>query len=417
MITFNYTTKNNTMTRRVVFNEKTISASEIQILDINYAEANAANYDKAWLMSSNLPIVSTTSKSVRMVDLFCGCGGLTLGIREACRALGCGFESVYASDINESALNVYKDNFSPVIADSAPIETVVNADLGEPLTAEETAFKKNLGKIDIIVAGPPCQGNSDLNNHTRRTDSRNLLYLRAVRCVEILQPNSVIIENVPGVLHDTHNVLSVAVEHLKKIGYNVDFGVIDMSVIGVAQKRKRMFLIASKLFQPDITEIISANKSETRNISWACDDLLGKTVIGDVFNSPANSSTVNQRRIDYLFEHNLYELPNSERPDCHRLKPHRYEAVYGRMHWDQPSPTITGGFGSNGQGRFVHPLERRTLTPHEAARVQFFPDFFEFNNVKRRELQQIIGNAVPSKAGFVVSLQLLINDIWSNLDE
>ena len=417
MITFNYTTKNNTMIRRVIFDKKTISESEIQIPDINYAEANAANYDKAWLMSGNLPIVSTTSKTVRMVDLFCGCGGLTLGIREACRALGCGFESVYASDINESALNVYKDNFSPIIADSAPIETVVNADLGEPLTAEETAFKKNLGKIDIIVAGPPCQGNSDLNNHTRRTDSRNLLYLRAVRCVEILQPNSVIIENVPGVLHDTHNVLSVAVEHLKKIGYNVDFGVIDMSVIGVAQKRKRMFLIASKLFQPNITEIISANKSETRNISWACDDLLGKTVIGDVFNSPANSSTVNQHRIDYLFEHNLYELPNSERPDCHRLKPHRYEAVYGRMHWDQPSPTITGGFGSNGQGRFVHPLERRTLTPHEAARVQFFPDFFEFNDVKRRELQQIIGNAVPSKAGFVVSLQLLINDIWGNLDE
>ena len=87
------------------------------------------------------------------------------------------------------------------------------------------------------------------------------------------------------------------------------------------------------------------------------------------------------------------------------------------MHWDQPSPTITGGFGSNGQGRFVHPLERRTLTPHEAARVQFFPDFFRFNNVKRRELQQIIGNAVPSKAGFVVSLQLLVNDIWSNFDE
>lgn len=417
MITYNYSTTNNTMRRRVVFNNRTVSESEVLIPLATLSEPNEENFDKAWLMSDSLPLPSSTRKTIRMVDLFCGCGGLTLGIREACRALGCGFESVYASDINESALNIYKDNFSPVIADSAPIETVVNADLGSPLTSEEKIFSQKLGKIDIIVAGPPCQGNSDLNNHTRRTDSRNLLYLRAVRCVEILSPNSVIIENVPGVAHDTHNVLSVAVEHLKKIGYKVDFGVIDMSLIGVAQKRKRMFLIASKLFQPSLSDILSTSKSETRNISWACDDLLGKTVLGDVFNSSANSSATNQRRIDYLFDHNLYELPNSERPDCHRLKPHRYEAVYGRMHWDQPSPTITGGFGSNGQGRFVHPLERRTLTPHEAARVQFFPDFFRFNNVKRRELQQIIGNAVPSKAGFVVSLQLLANDIWSNFDE
>lgn len=412
MVSFNYLTSDHKMIRQIVFKNKILSESEIVLPNLDLAVPNENNYDKAWLMSTELPKTSGTRKTIRMVDLFCGCGGLTLGIREACRALGCGFQSVYASDINLNALSVYKENFSPVMADSSPIESVINADLGAELTPEEIRFKQSIGSIDIIVAGPPCQGNSDLNNHTRRTDPRNLLYLRAVRCVEVLQPNSVIIENVPGVLHDTHNVLFLAVEHLRKIGYNVDFGVIDMSTIGVAQKRKRMFLVASKLFQPSIADTILDNKKEERNISWSCDDLLGKTVVGDVFNSSANSSAVNQRRINYLFEHNLYELPNSERPDCHRLKPHRYEAVYGRMHWDQPSPTITGGFGSNGQGRFVHPLERRTLTPHEAARVQFFPDFFQFNNVKRRELQQIIGNAVPSKAGFVVALPLLINDIF-----
>lgn len=412
MVSFNYSMSDHMMMRQIIFKNKVLSESEISLPDTCLEVPNDANYDKAWLMSNETPKVLNAKKTIRMVDLFCGCGGLTLGIREACRALGCGFQSVYSSDINLNALNVYRDNFSPIIADSSPIESVVNADLGEKLTPEETEFKQKLGDIDIVVAGPPCQGNSDLNNHTRRTDSRNLLYLRAVRCVEVLQPNSVIIENVPGVLHDAHNVLFLAVEHLKKIGYKVDFGVVDMSTIGVPQKRKRMFLVASKLFQPNIVDTLLDSKRETRNISWACDDLLGKTADGDVFNSSANSSPVNKRRIDYLFDHNLYELPNSERPDCHRLKPHRYEAVYGRMHWDQPSPTITGGFGSNGQGRFVHPLERRTLTPHEAARVQFFPDFFKFHNVKRRELQQIIGNAVPSKAGFVVALPLLINDIF-----
>ena len=127
-----------------------------------------------------------------------------------------------------------------------------------------------------------------------------------------------------------------------------------------------------------------------------------------MFNSSANHSDENKRRIHYLFEHDIHDLPNSERPDCHRLKPHGYVAVYGRMYWNIPSPTITGGFGSCGQGRFVHPLKERTLTPHEAARVQFFPDFFDFKGVLRRELQQVIGNAVPSKAGFVVALPLFV---------
>ena len=116
----------------------------------------------------------------------------------------------------------------------------------------------------------------------------------------------------------------------------------------------------------------------------------------------------NQRRIDYLFEHDIYNLPNSERPDCHRLKEHSYNAVYGRMHWDRPASTLTGGFACCGRGRFIHPLRRRTLTPHEAARVQFFPDFFDFSELGRTALVRAIGNAVPPKAGYVVALPLLI---------
>ncbi len=141
-------------------------------------------------------------------------------------------------------------------------------------------------------------------------------------------------------------------------------------------------------------------------MGWAIDDLLD--IDNDtVFDTPANSSATNKKRIDYLFDHDIYDLPNSERPDCHRLKNHSYTAVYGRMYWDIPAPTITGGFGSNGQGRFVHPKRRRTITPHEAARLQFFPDYFDFGDVKRRELQQIIGNAVPSKASYIIGIEFL----------
>ena len=96
------------------------------------------------------------------------------------------------------------------------------------------------------------------------------------------------------------------------------------------------------------------------------------------------------------------------RPDCHRLKEHSYKSVYGRMYWEQPAQTITSGFTSMGQGRFVHPKAKRTITPHEAARLQFIPDFFSFGDtIRRTSLAEIIGNAVPTKLTYVLALELL----------
>ena len=127
-----------------------------------------------------------------------------------------------------------------------------------------------------------------------------------------------------------------------------------------------------------------------------------------LYDTAAQHSAVNERRIDFLFNNQLWELPNEQRPDCHRLKPHSYVSVYGRMHGDRPAPTITSGFGSTGQGRFVHPEERRTLTPHEAARLQGFPDWFTFSGVsKRGALQKMIGNAVPSRLAYAAVAGLL----------
>ena len=240
-------------------------------------------------------------------------------------------------------------------------------------------------------------------------DPRNLLYLRAVRCAEILRPDTLIIENVPGVLHDRHGVLQTADEYLKNIGYSVSYGVVRMWEVGVAQTRQRMLLIASRVAENvNIVKIIEEASLPVRTMEWAIGDLLEHYDPNSVFNSAAIHTPINQARIHYLFEHNLYELPNDQRPDCHRLKSHTYPAVYGRMHWDKPSPTITGGFSCCGRGRFVHPLQERTLTPHEAARVQYFPDFFDFGGMTRTDMVRAIGNAVPARAGYVVALPLLI---------
>lgn len=365
-------------------------------------------YDIAWLASRERPRVRASNRVIRAVDLFCGCGGLTLGVREAARGLGCGFQSVFASDNNSVVLSLYQKNFQPLISDGRPIETSVDGELGTPRTSTEEVFCEKVGGVDILVAGPPCQGNSNLNNYTRRDDPKNLLYLRAVRCAELLRPPTIIIENVPGVLYEKHGVLQRADEYLREIGYNVSFGVLRMWQFGVAQMRRRMILVASRVMEHvDVDEIVKESEIPERSLSWACGDLLDRYKPGDAFDSSSTHSPINQARIHYLFEHDLHELPNEMRPDCHRLKPHTYPSVYGRMWWDRPAPTITCGFACCGRGRFVHPLEERTLTPHEAARVQFFPDFFDFSGLRPAQLQRAIGNAVPAKAGYVLALPLL----------
>jgi DNA (cytosine-5)-methyltransferase 1 len=99
--------------------------------------------------------------------------------------------------------------------------------------------------------------------------------------------------------------------------------------------------------------------------------------------------------MEWLLKNREYDLPNERRPTCHQSN-HSYRSMYGRLRWERPAQTITSGFGSMGQGRYVHPSRARTLTPHEAARLQFLPDFMDFSVVKRRgALAQMIGNAAP----------------------
>ena len=124
---------------------------------------------------------------------------------------------------------------------------------------------------------------------------------------------------------------------------------------------------------------------------------------------PSRLSLANAGRAEYLLRTGKFDLPNPRRPTCHRDNPsHRYTAMYGRLRWNEPAHTITTGFGSPGQGRYLHPDEPRTLTPHEAARVQFFPDWFGFSAATTRTtLAHCIGNAVPPKLSYMVALDRL----------
>ena len=143
-----------------------------------------------------------------------------------------------------------------------------------------------------------------------------------------------------------------------------------------------------------------------------------REAIGDLVDAQKKSfmdevamlSSENQARIDYLFDHKLYDLPNKVRPDCHK-NGHNYPSVYGRLDWDKSSPTITTGFVSPGRGRYIHPSRRRVITAREAARIQGFPDTFVFapngETPPRKLLAKWIGDAVPSWLGYAGTLTAL----------
>ncbi len=345
-------------------------------------------------------------RRVRAADLFSGCGGISLGVREACHSLGFGFEVAFAVDIDESAAECYERNFPGSRVEKQDIGLTLTGEMGKPPTPEEAQSIEAIGEIDLLMGGPPCQGHSDLNNFSRRSDPKNNLYLHMGRAAEVWKPRHVIIENVVGVASAKQNVVERVTEHLSSLGYFVDHGIVDLWRIGVPQSRRRHILLASKDRRLMVREISARYEAKTRDLRWAIGDLEDATSEG-LLDQPADTSPDNRRRIDYLFDHGLYDLPNEQRPPCHRDKEHSYNSIYGRLTWEKPAQTVTTGFYSMPMGRYVHPTRRRTLTAHEAARLQFFPDFFDFSTVKNRSsLARIIGNAVPMKLSYVLAREL-----------
>src|SRR5205814_201687 len=125
------------------------------------------------------------------------------------------------------------------------------------------------------------------------------------------------------------------------------------------------------------------------------------------FDTRSRISKDNEPRIGWLRTHKGCDLPNRLRPPCQQGDVHTYKSMYGRLKWEKPAQTITSGYSSMGQGRYVHPDAKRTLTPHEAARLQFFPDWFDFGDRQRGSWATLIGNAVPLKLSYTIALWLL----------
>ena len=339
---------------------------------------------------------------------------MSLGVKLAAETLGMKFESAFAADFDPAALRVYERNLEPAEAFGGDLSAVVRYRLSSKrphgfvsIRLTHPALRRLEGEVDVLIGGPPCQGHSDLNNHSRRADPKNQLYLIMAALAAALNPRAVIIENVPGVVHDRSRVAETTELLLADMGYTVQPAVVSMGDLGIAQLRKRHALVAVRSSQLDVAGTLRALDATPRPVRWAISDLRSR--VGSHFDEASRQSQANQRRIRWLFDNDEYDLPNPLRPPCHRQKEHTYVSMYGRMDWNSAAQTVTSGFGSPGQGRYVHPREQRTITPHEAARLQFFPDTFRFcpdagSPPSRTELSRMIGNAVPPKMSYSLAL-------------
>ena len=374
-------------------------------------ECEICESDLSKLRSILPPADKPCSPKVTIADLFAGCGGLSLGMQRAAHDLDYSLDVRLAVDSDQVAIDVYRESFQNARIECRPIQEVFDGESGDPPTHTESALRSGVGQLDILLGGPPCQGHSNLNNHSRRDDPRNGLYLYMARAAEVLHPSIVIIENVPTVTRDVRESVKKTTDRLKEAGYTTKQAVVDLWKLGVPQKRRRHVTLAAHDVDIDVQAIIEELNEPLcdhlpRSVGWAIGDLTD-VERSRLFDKPSTPSDTNQSRINWLFDNNEDDLPNERRPPCHQSE-HSYTAMYGRMSWDAPAQTVTTGFNSMGQGRYVHPKDRRVITPHEAARLQMLPDHLDFGSVQtRKDLAKLLGNAVPPPLTFELGKRLI----------
>ena len=325
-------------------------------------------------------------RKYRVIDCFCGAGGLSLGFENQ------GFEVEYAFDIDQAAINTYKSNPSyhhgpAFVRDIYKVsKKSIEEDLGH-----------SLGNIDVVIGGPPCQGFS-VQRRGNNIDPRNQLVLEYVRLLKEIKPQYFIMENVGGILSERGKPFVKALfENMKAAGYTIQQKKMLASEYGVPQDRKRVIIGGERTDgKPPIFSYPEPQTTVKKTVREAIEDLMYKSE-EDVPNHRSDHlSPLNLRRIQAIKEGQGHDsLPEELQLECHKKnKGHRHLDTYGRMFWDQPSPTITARFDSFSRGRFGHPVLDRTITLREGARLKTFPDDFKFMGSKVEVARQI-GNAVP----------------------
>lgn len=352
--------------------------------------------------------------SPMLVDLFCGCGGMSWGLKQA------GFHVLAGVDIDAPSIETYRRNFGE--------DAGLPADL-TLLAAEEFAEYLNLRpeELDLMIGGPPCQGFSKNVPRKQRylEDPKNRLVRRFLEYAEYLRPQVIIMENVAEMKNGFEGAYTdEIVERLEAIGYRVTDKVLYAPDYGVPQRRRRAFFFANRLglsiefpepshFASDTAPMLAA-LGAYNTVRDALSDLPslahGEGTSPMEYDKPPQTpyQILMRRNAEILFDHVARKLADTQYrrlasivagqgardlPDELKPKSH-YSGAYGRLEWDSLAPTITRWVFHPGSGRFGHPSDVRVITIREAARLQSFSDDFVFTGTYIQKSHQV-GNAVP----------------------
>lgn len=376
-------------------------------------------------------------RSLRAIDLFCGAGGLSAGFSAA------NYEIGYALDHDAEAVETYRRNHRGVAAECVSITERTPAQIAELAG----------GEVDIVIGGPSCQTFSTAgrkNGWVRKGDPRNDLWRQMLALVEYLQPKAFLLENVPGMVYWKKGEFGATVlEEFRKLGYAVSKKILLAADYGVPQRRRRLFLVGlrgEKEFEfPDPTHLggwrrdsleLWEKKRKERGLlrhirAWeAIGDLppvSADGVVGAVPDkgrlTPFSRRMRARRRTGEITGHMAFPISTDTlelirhvpqggtwRDIPRHLLPDRYRGMrrtdstnlFGRLAPDLPAYTVTTQFNNVTTGCFTHPYFDRALSPREAARLQTFPDTYEFDGNLSSICRQI-GNAVPPLLAHVLA--------------
>ena len=344
-----------------------------------------------------------------MIDLFSGCGGVTLAFKNK------GYKVLAAIENNDAAAATFRANHPEVIMYQHDIRII------SPRSVLEDC-KLNPGELTVLSVCAPCQPFSS-QNKSKKKDSRTNLLLQMIRFVKILKPKYIFMENVSGLAKGKNLRILNSLEKALSVGLKYKLSnpeILDAANYGVPQHRERLILIGSRddvfveipnqsHYPPKIAE--KENRSSWVKVSDAFIGLekltSGQKSTTDPLHKSRNHTPRNIERLINIPKNggSRKSLPADLQLKCHKDIT-GYNDVYGRLDFNKPSNTLTTGCTNITKGRFAHPFEDRAITPREAARLQTFPDSYIFIGSYEQITTQI-GNAVPVKFAEVFADYLL----------